>query len=247
MIVLAVDTALANCAVALLSFGPGAACAAEGTPPPADGVAKMDARVLAAETVAMARGHAEALLPMIARVMMAAGTDFAAVDRIAVTVGPGSFTGLRVGISAARGLGLASGKPVIGVTTLAALAAPLAVEEGPHPIISAIDARHGHVYFQVVGGRGTILIRPRAGTVDEAVAASRFGVCRLVGDAAALLADNWPPRTPPPAQVLCPPAPEIEWVARIGAAVDPKRAPAKPLYLRAPDAKPQVTELRLPR
>ena len=272
MIVLAVDTALTNCAVALVTLAPGAAGkiesnatgpnatgsgktssseGAQGEPPSADGAsethAETDARVLAAETAAMTRGHAEALLPMVARVMTAAGADFSGIDRIAVTVGPGSFTGLRVGISAARGLGLASGKPVVGVTTLAALAAPLAAEEGLFPIISAIDARHGHVYFQVTGGRGTILIRPRAGAIAEAVAASRFGACRLVGDAAALLAENWPARTQPPAQVLSQSAPDIEWVARLGAAIDPKRAPPKPLYLRAPDAKPQVTEFPLPR
>lgn len=255
MIVLAVDTALTNCAVALVACaqdtdgGAASSDGAEGEPSPAERSSETRARidVRATETVAMARGHAEALLPMVARVMTAAGADFSGIDRIAVTVGPGSFTGLRVGISAARGLGLASGKPVVGVTTLAALAAPLAAEEGLFPIISAIDARHGHVYFQVTGGRGTILIRPRAGAIAEAVAASRFGACRLVGDAAALLAENWPARTQPPAQVLSQSAPDIEWVARLGAAIDPKRAPPKPLYLRAPDAKPQVTEFQLPR
>jgi tRNA threonylcarbamoyl adenosine modification protein YeaZ len=80
--VLAIDTALAACAVAVFET---------------DG-----ARMLARESLAMARGHAEALLPLIARVMDEAGIEFSALDRIAVTIGPGSFTGLRVGIAAAR-------------------------------------------------------------------------------------------------------------------------------------------------
>ena len=72
----------------------------------------------------MARGHAEALMPLIARVMKAAGLTFTDLDRVVVTTGPGSFTGLRVGIAAARGFGLATGKPVVGVSTLSAYAAP---------------------------------------------------------------------------------------------------------------------------
>ena len=72
----------------------------------------------------MVRGHAEALMPLIARVMDAAALGFAELDRIAVTTGPGSFTGLRVGIAAARGIALAAGKPAVGLTTLAAFAAP---------------------------------------------------------------------------------------------------------------------------
>ena len=79
---------------------------------------------LTGRSVPMMRGHAEALMPMIAAVMSAAGMEFAALDRIAVTVGPGSFTGLRVGVAAARGIALAAGKPAVGLTTLAALAAP---------------------------------------------------------------------------------------------------------------------------
>jgi tRNA threonylcarbamoyladenosine biosynthesis protein TsaB len=72
----------------------------------------------------MQRGHAEAIMPMIARVMDAAGCEFVELSRIAVTVGPGSFTGLRVGLSAARGIALAAGRPAVGVSTLAAYAAP---------------------------------------------------------------------------------------------------------------------------
>lgn len=264
MIVLAVDTALAACAAAVVRFDAPAAetAGAEGEalageplanktiagetvasgPVTSDTVAS---ETVANETVAMARGHAEALLPMIARVMDVAKLEFADLDRIAVTVGPGSFTGLRVGISAARGLGLVSGKPVVGVTSLAALAAPMAAEMSAAPIISAIDARHGQVYFQVTGGRGTILIRPRAGAISEAAAASRFGACRIVGDAARLVADAWPAGAVPPAEICVQAAPEIAWVARLGAQADVRRSTARPLYLRPPDARPQPSLLPL--
>src|SRR3954468_24860677 len=103
----------------------------------------------------MKRGHAEALMPLIARVIKQSGIGFAALDRIAVTTGPGSFTGLRVGLSAARGIGLAANKPVVGITTLTAFAAPVVSENNDAPVMAAIDARHDHVYFQAVSGNGT--------------------------------------------------------------------------------------------
>ena len=141
----------------------------------------------------MKRGHAEALMPLIARVMKASGVAFAALDRIAATTGPGSFTGLRVGLSAARGIALAAGKPVVGVTTLTAFAAPIVSENGgPHPVLAAIDARHDHVYFQVIGGDGSSLIKPKVAPIAEALDAARFGAPYLVGNAAQILADRWP-------------------------------------------------------
>src|ERR1700676_5701795 len=96
---------------------------------------------IASQTRTMVRGHAEALMPLIARVMDEAEVEFKELDRIAVTVGPGSFTGLRVGISAARGIALAAPKPAIGVTTLAGLAAPHIAEDDTRPVVAAIDAR----------------------------------------------------------------------------------------------------------
>ena len=111
-----------------------------------------------ANRVPMVRGHAEALMPLIDRVMKQAGVPFAALDRIAVTTGPGSFTGLRVGISAARGIALAASKPAIGLTTLAAYAAPYIAHDDKTAVAVAIDARHQHVYLQVFGAG-----RPHAG------------------------------------------------------------------------------------
>src|SRR5579872_1293893 len=138
MLILAIDTALDACAAAVLDTEA--------------------SKVIALETQPMKRGHAEALMPLIGRVMGDAGTGFADLERIAVTTGPGSFTGLRVGLSAARGIALAADKPVVGVTTLGAYAAPAVSRNDGHPIVCAIDARHDHVYLQVVGGDGSSLV-----------------------------------------------------------------------------------------
>ena len=218
MLILAIDTALDACAAGVLDTEAG--------------------RLIAQESQAMKRGHAEALLPLIARVIEQSGIAFAALDRIAVTTGPGSFTGLRVGLSAARGVALAANKPVVGLTTLTAYAAPLVSQNGEHPVISAIDARHDHVYLQAVSGNGSSLIRPRVAPIAEALAASRFGAPHLVGNAANILAERWPAQAPPPFKVDAQPAPDIAWVGWLGAAVSPDTAPARPFYLRAPDAKP---------
>ena len=218
MLILAIDTALDACAAAVLDTEAAA--------------------LIALESQDMKRGHAEALMPLIARVMKQAGLPFGRLDRIAVTKGPGSFTGLRVGLSAARGIALAAGKPVVGLTTLTAYAAPVVSGNSAHPVISAIDARHDHVYFQVVSGDGSALMAPRVAPIEEALGASRFGAPHLVGNAARILADRWPADAPPPVEVDARPAPDIAWVAWLGAAVTPDTAPARPYYLRAPDAKP---------
>ena len=217
MLILAIDTALDACAAGVLDTGAG--------------------KLIAQESQAMKRGHAEALMPLIARVIKQSGIAFAGLDRIAVTTGPGSFTGLRVGLSAARGIALAANKPVVGLTTLTAYAAPVVGQNGEQPVISAIDARHDHVYFQVVSGNGSSLIRPRVAPIEEALGASRFGAPHLVGNAARILADRWPAHALPPFKVDAQPAPDIAWVAWLGAAVSPNTAPARPYYLRAPDAK----------
>jgi tRNA threonylcarbamoyladenosine biosynthesis protein TsaB len=217
MLILAIDTALDACAAGILDTDAGT--------------------LIAQESQSMKRGHAEALMPLIARVIKAAGIAFASLDRIAVTTGPGSFTGLRVGLSAARGIALAADRPVVGLTTLAAYAAPIVSQDAEQPVISAIDARHDQVYFQVVSGDGNPLIRPRVAPIEQALEASRFGAPYLVGNAARILADRWPADAPPPFKVDAQAAPDIAWVAWLGAAVSPDTAPARPFYLRAPDAK----------
>ena len=216
MRVLAIDTALESCSAAVLDTANGK---------------------VTSESLPMLRGHAEALMPLIGRVMKQADMAFAALDRIAVTTGPGSFTGLRVGLSAARGIGLAANKPVVGLTTLTAYAAPVVSQNAEQPVISAIAARHDHVYFQVVSGSGSALIRPCVAPIEEALDAARFGAPHLVGNAANILAERWPAHALPPFRVDAQSAPDIAWVAWLGAAVTPDTAPARPFYLRAPDAK----------
>jgi tRNA threonylcarbamoyladenosine biosynthesis protein TsaB len=219
MLILAIDTALDACAACVLDTDA--------------------ARVIAQESQAMKRGHAEALMPLIGRVIRESGVAFAALDRIAVTTGPGSFTGLRVGLSAARGIALAADKPVVGLSTLTAYAAPVVGQNAAQPVLSAIDARHDQVYFQVVSGDGGSLMRPRVAPIEEALGAAQFGAVHLVGNAAKILADRWPADAARPFKVDPQPAPDIAWLAWLGAAVSPEIAPARPYYLRAPDAKPQ--------
>ena len=219
MRVLAIDTALEACSAAVLDTEHAAMSVHESLP--------------------KLRGHAEALMPMIARVMDRAGLDFAALDRIAVTTGPGSFTGLRVGLAAARGIALATGKPAIGLSTLAAYAAPLVAADGTLPVVAAIDARHDHVYVQVFGPGGRTIVPARLASIREALRASAIGTPRLIGTAAAMLAAAWPTRRT--RAELGRHAPRARH--RLGGAPRRRRidtgAPPKPLYLRAPDAQPQ--------
>jgi tRNA threonylcarbamoyladenosine biosynthesis protein TsaB len=202
--------------------------------------------IVASESRVMQRGHAEAVMPLIARVMDRAGIGFPDLDRIAVTVGPGSFTGLRVGIAAARGIALAAGKPAVGLSTLAGLAAPHIAGNDGTPVAAAIDARHNCVYLQVFGPDGRTLVAPRLAPLAEAVQAAIAGPARIVGSAAARLAEAWPVDEPPPTLVDQRHAPDIAWIARLGAAAADGESPPKPLYLRAPDARPQEAS-RLPR
>jgi tRNA threonylcarbamoyl adenosine modification protein YeaZ len=220
MRVLAIDTALEACSVAVLDTAQPQRAVHESQP--------------------MVRGHAEALMPMVARVLDRAELDADRLDRIAVTVGPGSFTGLRVGIAAARGIALAAGKPAVGLTTLAAFAAPLIAADDTVPVVSAIDARHGHVYLQVFGAGGLTLVKPQLASVAGALEAAHGTAPRLIGTAAEMLARAWPHDAPLPVSVGAERAPDIQWVARLGAAAPAGSAPPKPLYLRAPDAQPQA-------
>jgi tRNA threonylcarbamoyladenosine biosynthesis protein TsaB len=189
------------------------------------------------ETIAMERGHAEALLPLIDRVMAGAEGGFASLGRVAVTVGPGSFTGMRVGIAAARAIGLACKIPVVGVSTLAALAAPLILEQKTGLAAVAIDARRGNVFFAAFGPDGRATSAPRIASVREAVRSLGAGPVRLAGSGAALLAIE---ASAAGTQIEI--APEntgldIVFVAKLGLLADPALTPPRPLYLKAPDAK----------
>lgn len=207
MIVLGLDTCLSACAVAVL-----------------DGE-----RVLAHASHPMDRGHQERLGPLVREAMVDAGLGFGRLERIGVTVGPGSFTGLRVGLAFAKGLGAALNAPVAGVGALEALAA--SAPEGL--TLAAIDARRGQIYLQAFRD-GVALMAPDALEIGTAMArAAEFysgEPVTLVGSGAALLAEALPD-----ARLLQAVGCDPQAVARIAAG----RAlvPARPLYLRAPDAR----------
>jgi tRNA threonylcarbamoyladenosine biosynthesis protein TsaB len=223
MRILAIDTALSACSACVLEAG---------APEP-----------LAREQMAMERGHAEALMPMIERVMgqIEGGVTggFASLSRVAVTIGPGSYTGLRVGISAARAIGLAAGIPVVGITSLAALAAPLIGRESGRLITAAIDARHGHVYVAVLNSAGRPVIAPKLASVKDAARAIGAGPATLVGSGAALVAQEAWAMALDVVVMEGSSAPDITWVARLGLLSDPAQASPRPLYLRAPEATSQ--------
>src|SRR5262249_28623610 len=151
-------------------------------------------------------------MPLIARVMDVARVEFHDLDRIAVTVGPGSFTGVRVGIAAARGIALASGKPAVGLSTLAAFTAPHVAPRFDGTVVAASHPPPGHVYLQVFGPGGRAQAAPRLAPISDAVEAARAGPSLIVGSGAELVAAQWRPSEPPP-QLDQRSAPDIGWVA----------------------------------
>jgi tRNA threonylcarbamoyladenosine biosynthesis protein TsaB len=226
MRIIAIDTALAACSAAVLDTGYGG--------------------IVASESLPMIRGHAEELMPLLRRVMTEAAMTFADIDRIAVTTGPGSFTGLRVGISAARGIALATGTPIVGLSTLSAYAAPHMAADDRFPVVAAIDARHAHVYLQVFAPGGRTLTPPRLAPLSDAVRAAAEASACIVGSAAQAIAAALTDADAAPALVDPRPAPDIAWVARVGTVLPEDQSPPKPQYLRAPDAQPQ-NAAQLPR
>ena len=192
-------------------------------------VAADGGRVIAAETEDMARGHQERLGGMVRAVMAAAGWSFEDLHRIAATTGPGSFTGLRVGLAFAQGLGLALDRPVTGLSTLAALARDAGAEPGA-VVWALIDARRGQVYGQRFVDHWPTEDPAAALAIEDAAAriAGETGGVTLVGSGAALVAAQG-------ARVIDRAAPSPEALARL--ATDQPEGKARPLYLRAPDAK----------
>lgn len=185
-------------------------------------------RVVAAESEVMARGHQERLGGMARGAMAAAGWSFDQLDRIAVTTGPGSFTGLRVGLAFAQGLGLALDRPVAGLSTLAVLARDAEAAPGA-AVWAMIDARRGQVYGQRFVDY-TPTEDPAALAIEDAAAriAGEHNTVVLVGSGAVLVA-------PAGARVMDSAAPSPEALARLAA--DQPDGEARPLYLRGPDAK----------
>jgi tRNA threonylcarbamoyl adenosine modification protein YeaZ len=215
MLILALDTSLDACSVALF-----------------DSEAN---ELRASRSELIGKGHAERLMAMISDVMAEAGVGFAAVDRIGVTIGPGSFTGIRAGLAAARGLGLAAGIPVVGVSTLDAIArqAP-----GTDTVMVILDARRGEVYTGLYDGNRLPISSPSLLTLESAASAVTAAVAEMFGSGADLVASA---QTNEKSEVLGLAAtPDILDVARLTAVTAAPLEAPRPLYLRAPDAKPQT-------
>ncbi len=211
MIVLALDTCLEACSGAIVD----------------------DGRTVAERMEMMARGHQERLAPLVKGLFAEADLRFTAIELIAVTVGPGSFTGLRVGLAFAKGLALALGRPCTAVGSLEALAASA---EGGGLCVPVIDAGRGAVFFQVFdAGRA----RTQPANLPRELAAQVIAALtigdgpKLTGPGGAVLAELLPGSVSAPLDAPLPQA-----IARL-AASRPLRAP-HPLYLRAPDARPKA-------
>ena len=160
----------------------------------------------------MATGQAERLFPALESLLARKAGVYADLSRIAVTTGPGSFTGLRIGLSAARGLGLALGIPVLGIPSLLALSLVARCE----PLAVLLDARRGEAYFQAFSGPA-IPVRP----------------------AALLPMEDARQRVPQGAMVVTSPLVDILALARFAATADPVAFPSEASYVRDADAKPQ--------
>lgn len=219
MKLMVVDTALGLCTVGVFAIDD-------------DGAA----RPLGLRSEPMVKGHSERIAGFARDAAAEAGVAFADLDRIGVTVGPGSFTGLRVGLAFAQGLAAALDRPVVGVSALDALAASAGEARA---VAALIDARRGQVYARFWRD-GEADGEAEALTIEAA--AARIGTMDagavLIGSGAALFADVAAGRT---LLALDGPAPGA--LARLAATADPVAAPARPLYLRAPDATPPT---RLP-
>lgn len=192
----------------------------------------------ARESEPMTRGHAEALAPMVDRVLKQVEDGPASLTKIAVTVGPGSFTGLRIGLAMARAMGLTLGVPVVGVSTLIAYAGPMLDDPKPGVIASVIDAGHGAVYFHLIDSKAKQIFSPRVVSLRDAVRAIGGSPARVVGDAAGLLAEEARRAGVEVNSSFASAYPDIVAIARIGLAADPAQWPARPLYIKAPDAHP---------
>lgn len=201
--ILGIDTSAAQCVVALVG---------------ADGAAG-DPVI---ERRAMDRGHAEHLFPMIETVLDRAGIGYDGLDRVAVCTGPGSFTGVRIGVAAARGIALGRGIPVIGISRFEALAA-----EAGAAVTVCLSGRGGTICLQAFGPDGAALAAPEMTDETGFAAAIPPGCTRFAGDAV--------PSSAPGPVSLAHGLPDPAIVARLAGGRDGTALPA-PLYLRGADA-----------
>lgn len=167
----------------------------------------------------IATGHAEILFDRLAALLARNALTHADIARIAVTTGPGSFTGLRIGLSAARGLGLARKLPVLGIPSLLALS--LGVASGPVTVL--LDARRGEAYFQVFSAPGRAETEPMLLPIEEARARVASGTTLIES-----------------------PFVDLSAMVRFAATADAEKYPPHAAYIRDADAKPQDAS-RIPR
>lgn len=200
--------------------------------------------LLAAERIDSAHGQAEHLMPLVERAMRRAGYAAADLDLIAATVGPGSFTGLRAGLAAARGIALALERPLLGITGFAAVAAGPAVTaaDAADPacaLLVALDSRRADLYAQVFDPwrrpRGAPFAVMPARLADRVAAAVGAAPLLIAGDAAGRAAAALATR--PAVRLVADSAPDAQGVWRAALArwrAGERATEARPLYLHPP-------------
>jgi tRNA threonylcarbamoyladenosine biosynthesis protein TsaB len=210
--ILAFDCSGASCSAAVLS----------------DGI------ILAHRSLAMERGQATALVPMIQAVMSDAAFTFDALDAVVTTVGPGSFTGIRLGLAAAHGIALAAGKPLLAVSSFSAHMAGLPRQEPASAVAVVIDSRRGPVFLQCFGALYGTASAPCQVEPGETADLLPPGHVMIVGDATPLLGSHLSPM----AAIQTATHIDAAALARLAGGLLPWRpdfvAPV-PLYLRPPD------------
>lgn len=186
----------------------------------------------------LGKGHAEHLMAVVEEALGQAGIAYADLGLIAVSTGPGSFTGVRVGVSATRGFSLALKIPAVGVTTLEALAQETRDALGQQTVLAALDAGREEIHAALYDETGHVLREPAVLSLAEAAEIAASGQMALAGTAARLVADAV---VVDKAFAIGPlhATADIGTYARLAAGKEPGERP-KPVYLRAPDAKPQA-------
>lgn len=215
MILLAIDTASTLCAACVY-----------------DSAADKE---LGRKVLDLGKGHAEHLMTVVDDAMAAAGADFALLERIVVSVGPGSFTGVRVGVATARGFSTALKVPAVGVSTLEAVAAEARQGFAGSTIVAALDGGRGAVNLAVYAADCDLVAAPAAMTLEEAVSIARQYGGVVAGSAAARVAQEAGDGLIVGSSAA---TADIGVYAALGAAKSAGEKP-KPLYLRDADAKPQ--------
>ncbi|MFN3827864.1 MAG: tRNA (adenosine(37)-N6)-threonylcarbamoyltransferase complex dimerization subunit type 1 TsaB [Micavibrio sp.] len=221
MKILALDTAMGACSVGFFD---------------AD-----DAQRSMSSVMPMTRGHAEKLVPLIKDVLIKAQADFSDIDLVAVTTGPGAFTGLRIGMSTAEALALSLQIPAVGVTTLAALAAAYFSKQNniTQPVLVIIETKRTDFYGQLFSAEGEELSEPFAMPGEDIAGEYLSSPVTVIGDALARFAAEVPETarvniTPCEGFELCDPL----YIARIAQGLHASGAlpeQLKPVYLRGAD------------